>query len=87
MLDSCHEVLSRYNSEQALASYKARGRVGLYGRGMNVLLVGDGDFSYSHAIARVVMSGPKSNRSHIVASSYESEHSVLATYPKVAFSC
>mmetsp|Transcript_11514 Transcript_11514/g.33919 ORF Transcript_11514/g.33919 Transcript_11514/m.33919 type:complete len:440 (-) Transcript_11514:149-1468(-) len=63
-----------------------------YRNGMNVLTVGDGDLSFSLAIARIVMqregeSDPKSARrpkqNRLIATSYESRSTLLKVYPGI----
>ena len=56
-----------------------------YCPGMNVLLCGDGDFSFSLAIARLLSSTnanlAESSQSNLVATSYESNETLAEVYP------
>eukprot|EP00934_Nitzschia_sp_Nitz4_P007870 Nitzschia sp. Nitz4//scaffold413_size9536//3507//4703//NITZ4_009095-RA/size9536-processed-gene-0.3-mRNA-1//1//CDS//3329551337//7860//frame0 len=53
-----------------------------YQPGMSVLTVGDGDFSFSLAIARLLFSSSSSSKpSTLVATSYESEETLRRVYP------
>lgn len=59
------------------------GSLGYY-PGMNVLLCGDGDFSFSLAIARILSSNAntdESSQSNLVATSYESNETLAEVYP------
>jgi len=48
--------------------------------GMKVLTVGDGDFSFSLAVARIVNTKPESQQ-RVIATSYESEATLRNCYP------
>ena len=59
-----------------------------YHRGMNVLTVGDGDFSFSLAVSRLVVGDSDSNGCHtstnggmVVATSYENSNTLRKVYP------
>ena len=52
---------------------------GLYTDGMKILLVGDGNFSFSLSLANSI-----SNPKDIVSTSYESQQTVLKTYPETS---
>ncbi len=60
-----------------------------YHRGMNVLTVGDGDFSFSLAVSRLVLGDSKSNGfghtttkgGMVVATSYENSNTLRNVYP------
>ena len=55
-----------------------------YYPGMNVLLCGDGDFSFSLAIARILSSNANTDgtfQSNLVATSYESSETLAEVYP------
>ena len=58
-----------------------------YQRGMNVLCVGDGDFTFSLAIARLIRAkdgdGDSLPQSQLVASSYESLPTLQKVYPDI----
>lgn len=47
---------------------------------MAVLTVGDGDFSYSLALARILK--PQQSKSTVIATSYESRETLQETYPR-----
>lgn len=49
-------------------------------KGMAALTVGDGDFSYSLALARILE--PKRSGSTVIATSYESKDTLQKTYPR-----
>lgn len=48
--------------------------------GMKVLMVGDGDFSFSVAVARIVNTKPESQQ-RVIATSYEAEDTLRKCYP------
>jgi len=56
-----------------------------YRRGMSVLAVGDGDFSFSLAVSRLVIgsdsSSDKDQQGNVVATSYEDEGTLKRVYP------
>ena len=54
-----------------------------YKRGMNVLTVGDGDFTFSLAVARLVLgnNSPKKQKGMIIATSYEDYSTLCKVYP------
>ncbi|KAL9179438.1 hypothetical protein ACHAXT_008728 [Thalassiosira profunda] len=52
-----------------------------YRRGMNVLTVGDGDFTFSLAMARHVVGNDNSERGVVVATSYEDSATLRGVYP------
>mmetsp|Transcript_7995 Transcript_7995/g.17352 ORF Transcript_7995/g.17352 Transcript_7995/m.17352 type:complete len:459 (+) Transcript_7995:114-1490(+) len=56
-----------------------------YRRGMNVLTVGDGDFSFSLAVARLVVRSKNNKGTHppgmVVATSYEDSQTLRKVYP------
>ena len=61
-----------------------------YQRGMSVLTVGDGDLTFSLAVARILFanSGKKASQQHrnssrLVATSYESRETLLKVYPNI----
>ena len=58
------------------------GKEGTFGykRGMNVLTVGDGDFTFSLALARMIGTGKSSQ---VVATSYESLETLIKVYPNI----
>ncbi|CAJ1927872.1 unnamed protein product [Cylindrotheca closterium] len=49
-------------------------------QGMAVLTIGDGDFSYSLALARILK--PQLSKSTVIATSYESRETLQETYPR-----
>lgn len=63
-----------------------RGTMG-YHRGMNVLTVGDGDFTFSLAVTRLVVGDSNSSNDHnankgmVVATSYEDSKTLRKVYP------
>lgn len=54
-----------------------------YQQGMNVMTIGDGDMSFSLALARLLYSSAEASTSRLVATSYESKESLLRVYPTV----
>ena len=52
-----------------------------YRAGMSVLTVGDGDFSFSLALARILSKGKKSGGKRLMATSYESRTTLEGVYP------
>ena len=52
-----------------------------YRRGMNVLTVGDGDFSFSLAVAKLVASADNDSGGMVVATSYEDKPTLQRVYP------
>lgn len=62
---------------------ETHGKEGTYGyrSGMKVLTLGDGDFSFSLALARIICSHEKS--STLIATSYESLETLLRVYPNI----
>ena len=61
-----------------------------YQRGMSVLTVGDGDLTFSLAVARILFAAPRNqqeqqhrNCSRLVATSYESRDTLLNVYPNI----
>ena len=56
-----------------------------YTKGMSCLMVGDGDFSFSLALARMLLSkeGKKRRKPVLVATSYESESTLQRVYPNI----
>lgn len=52
-----------------------------YRRGMNVLTVGDGDFSFSLAVAKLVASVDNDSGGMVVATSYEDKPTLQRVYP------
>ena len=54
-----------------------------YPAGMSVLTVGDGDFSFSLALARILLKGKKSSRKRLIATSYESRTTLEGVYPNL----
>ncbi|GFH45010.1 hypothetical protein CTEN210_01484 [Chaetoceros tenuissimus] len=53
-----------------------------YKVGMNILTVGDGDFSFSLALARMLHKD-KNQQGRIIATSYESKETLLKVYPNI----
>lgn len=58
----------------------ANGMMG-YRRGMNVLTVGDGDFTFSLAVAQHVVGDGGKSRGMVVATSYEDAETLRGVYP------
>lgn len=55
-----------------------------YRHGMNVLTVGDGDFSFSLALARILLGDEcNSHKGRLIVSSYESLSTLKSTYPNI----
>lgn len=52
-----------------------------YRRGMNVLTVGDGDFSFSLAVSKLVASADNNSGGMVVATSYEDKPTLQRVYP------
>ena len=67
------EQCPRFESHPA----ESDSNIGLYDASMRILTVGDGDFSFSHALAKGL-----GEMADLVATSHESRASVLETYPK-----
>jgi hypothetical protein len=53
-----------------------------YQKGMHVLTVGDGDFSFSIAIAKAVIDKEDASSGMVVATSYENEQTLQNVYPE-----
>ena len=59
-----------------------------YQRGMSVLTVGDGDLTFSLAVARIIFASVEQNQGHqnsgrLVATSYEGKDTLLKVYPNI----
>ena len=60
-----------------------------YQRGMSVLTVGDGDLTFSLAVARILFANAQQHQRHqqnsgrLVATSYESKDTLLKVYPNI----
>ena len=54
-----------------------------YRAGMSVLTVGDGDFSFSLALARILSKGHQSGGKRLIATSYESQATLEGVYPNL----
>ena len=59
-----------------------------YQRGMSVLTVGDGDLTFSLAVARIIFASVEQNQRHqnsgrLAATSYESKDTLLKVYPNI----
>ena len=52
-------------------------------QGMKVLTIGDGDFSFSLALARIMCKGSNEEGSEVVATSYESLETLKKVYPSI----
>lgn len=84
------EMCPRASLQAAPQSAGSRRRCGLYDDRMKILTIGDGDFSFSLALARALYpaTADSSDRAaasgHLVATSHESEQSVLRVYPNAA---
>ena len=82
--ESCPRSSTTSTSERGLD-----GTMG-YQRGMSVLTVGDGDLTFSLAVARILFANPGKkasqqhrNSSRLVATSYESRETLLKVYPNI----
>ena len=77
------------SSTTSAFEYGLDGTMG-YQRGMSVLTVGDGDLTFSLAVARIlfansgkIVSQQHRNSSRLVATSYESRETLLKVYPNI----
>jgi 25S rRNA (uracil2634-N3)-methyltransferase len=65
--------------EQCPRSLSEKGESGTLGyqKGMKILTVGDGDFSFSLALARII------SGNGLIATSYESKQTLMQVYPQI----
>ena len=77
---------SKNNSSMMIVDVENGKHDHAYSSGMNVLTVGDGDFSFSLAIARQILSSSHNNTtSNLVATSYEDEATLRRVYDSQTF--
>lgn len=74
-----------YSKETVLHTQESRKSTGVLGfrSGMSILTVGDGDFTFSLALARIIFgdSQSKAPKSTLIATSYEREETLRRVYP------